>query len=127
MIITPDFVYIHQPKTGGSFVTRVLQSLYTGRAIHDPQVPAPQSFHKHGTCSDIPTTHRNIPLLGCIRNPFERYVSQYEFAWWKQELPPWTNLNEVHSRFPHFPDLSFEEFITGSDTLLQRFHNTSAG
>ncbi len=144
MIITPDFVYIHQPKTGGSFVTRVLQSLYPQaktrdsfitRALQtfypernniDPQNFAMQNYFKHGTCSDIPTSCRDLPILGCVRNPFERYVSQYEFAWWKKELPQWSNLDEIYSIFPHFPELSFEEFVTGSDVLLQRFQNKSA-
>ncbi len=125
MILTPDFVFIHQPKTGGTFVTRALYRLL-GEPIHraDPAAPIAE-VNKHGTCREIPASHTGVPILAAVRNPFERYVSQYAFAWWKRDLPPWVDLEAVRTRYPHYPDLSFEEFITGSEVLLQRYRNTA--
>jgi len=125
MILSPDFVFIHQPKTGGTFVTRVLCRLLNEPVGHaDPNEPFVK-INKHGTCRDIPASHSCIPILAVVRNPFERYVSQYEFAWWKQDLPPWVDMEAVLSRFPHYPDLSFEEFVTGSEVLLQLNRNSA--
>ena len=123
MILTPNFVFIHQPKTGGTFVTDVLSDLL-GPPKHtfdgDTKIAF---FNKHGTCREIPETHRELPICASLRNPYERYVSQYMFAWWKQELPPWIEIDAVLAHFPHFPELSFEEFVSGSEILLQFFRN----
>ena len=73
----------------------------------------------------IPASHRGIPILATVRNPFERYVSQYEFAWWKRDLPPWVDVDAVRAEYPHFPNLSFEEFVTGSELLLQQYRNSA--
>jgi len=34
-------------------------------------------------------------------------------------------MEAVRSRYPHYPDLSFEEFVTGSEVLLQRHRNSA--
>src|SRR4051812_33210777 len=110
MIITVRFVYIHMPKTGGTFVTEVLTR------IHKPLLPRPSRWirvreilaillprmkltaagqsspygplvdiePKHGTCHDVPPPHEHKPLLSTLRNPYDWYVSQFEFAWWKR-------------------------------------------
>lgn len=116
MIITKRFVYLHQPKTGGTFVTETLQ-----RAIGAGPVPTlwekvlmragiPPRFHeyyKHGGQADIPKPYRRLPVAGSVRNPFDRYVSQYKFRFW-QRFPDRFPKLEAH---PSFPDLTFEEFV----------------
>jgi hypothetical protein len=102
MLVTDNFVYVHMPKTGGTFVTSVLTRLH---ALREPAhsrharlkrqmsllkerwrtLPALGSSQygpllslepKHGTCHDIPKTHRRKPIAATIRNPFDWYVSQ---------------------------------------------------
>src|SRR5688500_18707614 len=103
MIITNHFVYIHMPKTGRKFVTeavnrnhtphrtarsrwrlvRMIRSrLYYTRAA--PYGPLADLEPKHGTCHDIPKAHQHKPLVSTMRTPYDWYVSQYEFAWWKR-------------------------------------------
>jgi hypothetical protein len=104
MIITDKLVFIHMPKTGGTFATSVLERLHQPvkrrflgrvfskamRALGRPRKPrlrygALENLDpKHGTCHDIPAAHRDKPILSCMRGPHEWCVSQYEFAWWKQ-------------------------------------------
>lgn len=130
MIFTDRFVYVHQPKTGGSFVTSALYRLH----LLDTKLVSlkrlwnlPRREHvysgrygrfvygknKHGTCSEIPESQRHKPILGTIRNPYDRYVSQYEFGWWKRR--EWLKYYEAvpgfKERYPHFPDLSFAEHL----------------
>lgn len=137
------------PKTGGTFVTTVLERLHR---------PAPQHSHasplrsllssilrltdplrgtsvqqygpllklepKHATCHDIPARHRHKQILSNTRNPYDWYVSQYEFGWWKRtfmydpaDAPTPVGyaieqvLPEFISRHPGFPDISFREFL----------------
>ena len=150
MLITDKFVYIHMPKTGGTFVTSVLQRLHQPeqrsetrhriarrisllRRRQTKTLPANSASRygslvnlepKHGTCHNIPDTHRNKMILSNMRNPYDWYVSQYEFSWWKrtfmyhpeqhptpvgfaieQALPAFRREN------PHFPEIAFHEFV----------------
>lgn len=125
MVITDKFVYIHMPKTGGTFVTHVLSQLHSpveGRP--DRYGPISVQEPKHGTCHDIPVPHRKKPVLSTVRNPYEWYVSQYEFAWWKRTFlyqpesyptPAGSAVESVLQRFQddhsHFPEIAFEEFV----------------
>lgn len=99
MIFTDRFVYLHQPKTGGTFVTSVLFRLHDyrwsrGEVPAEPAVVEPGAPHqvrdvrlrppKHGGRSAIPRKQRHKPVVATVRNPYDLYVSQYEFAWWKR-------------------------------------------
>jgi hypothetical protein len=59
-----------------------------------------------------------------MRSPYDWYVSQYEFAWWKRTFtyhpeqnptPVGYAIEQVLPAFvqmhPHFPEISFEEFV----------------
>jgi hypothetical protein len=150
MVITDKFVYIHMPKTGGTFVTSVLERLHE---LPDPSLIRSDSVRsfltsllrrlqagamnsesiygqitnmepKHGTCHDIPEQHRDKPVLSNMRNPYDWYVSQFEFSWWKrtfmyhpEEYPTPAGfaieqvLPEFEREHPHFPNISFSEFV----------------
>lgn len=104
MLLTDAFSYIHMPKTGGTFVTFVLERLHGVRrgrfgnlrrrievALGTP--PSRRRRHygelvnvepKHGTCHDLPASHAGKPVVSCMRGPHEWYVSQYEFGWWRR-------------------------------------------
>jgi hypothetical protein len=128
VILTPRFVYIHQPKTGGTFVTKVLERLFkpappsgpVGRLLRRWSKPEWIDTNKHGTVSQIPSSHRHLPVVATVRDPFDRYVSQYTFAWWKERTREWIDRDALKRRLPHFPDISFEEFVDlTADEFLQ--------
>lgn len=129
MIITDTFVYIHQPKTGGTFVTAALLRTHgvqpdadqgPGSGIHRPTValtPYGQfAFHPpiHSRCRDIPEPHRNKSVLATIRSPYDWYVSHYSFGWWKgprrvmsfRRIVP-----DLDKRYPGFPEVAFPDFV----------------
>lgn len=139
MVIVDDFVFVHMPKTGGTFVTHVLERLHA--TLSHPNQPrrfprlsrlftrrsSPSLLKlepKHGTCAEIPRRYADRPVLSAIRNPYDWYVSQYEFAWWKKTFvyhpepaptPAGSAIERVLPEFqqahPSFPDLSFAEFM----------------
>lgn len=145
MLLADRFVYIHEPKTGGTFVTYALTQLHGGltevrpsRYIHPAirrRLPtasfrlerrtAPASlggakygplcsWNDHGTCSEIPRPFRSRQILATMRNPLQKYVSGYLFAWWKRpEYRPLyqSTIPDFEHRYPSFPDLSFREYM----------------
>ncbi len=131
MFVTSRFVFLHQPKTGGTFVTAVLSRLHEAQGDRvetvylDPdrltEAPAPQpgrAFkvmigprHQHGRRADIPTTYAGLPVVATIRNPYDRYASQYEFGWWRRAPDMFGPVAELSRQYPRYPDLTFEEFV----------------
>jgi hypothetical protein len=117
MIITDKFVYLHMPKTGGTFVEKVLgqlfseeSGLYIDTSTEQGRTLFPRADH-HETFADIPEEHCSKKLLLSIRNPYDHYVSHYEFRWWRQQRNSIFDDSKVREIFPNYPELSFEEFL----------------
>ena len=72
MLITKHFVFLHMPKTGGSFVRQVCRrELPSDWLLHNPE----SGFHVGHDA--IPEEHRRLPVLCFVRNPWDWYVSWY--------------------------------------------------
>ena len=69
MIVTDHFVFVHLHKCGGSFVNEVLTRFF----------PSARRVGYHYPRSMIPGTHRGLPVLGVLRNPWDFYVSYHHF------------------------------------------------
>ena len=129
MIFTDRFVYLHEPKTGGTFVTAALlrlygqtrprwlrvQSMLRGQVTRGGGPYGSITYHrnKHGTYSHVPPPHQEKLVLATLRGPYEMYVSQYEFGWWRRRdmRRHFAAVPGFRERFPRFPDLSFSEFV----------------
>lgn len=131
MIVTDKFIFIHQPKTGGTFVVNALAELYDlkDKLKHDlPENTEHREFHffnnkygrfvikgkKHSLCDEIEKQDLQERLiLGNTRNPLDLYVSQYEFGWWKRKEynQYYDTVKNFKTKYPGFPDLRFEEYL----------------
>lgn len=69
MLVTADFVFVHLHKCGGSFLNEALLRF----------VPTARRVGYHYPCSQIPASHRHLPVLGVVRNPWDFYVSYHAF------------------------------------------------
>lgn len=69
-VIKDKFIFVHAPKCGGTSVTRAL-----GGTSH--YVP----MHVPARCLE----HLELPMIGFIRNPWERMSSLFYFLW---QSPP---------------------------------------
>src|SRR6266496_4395359 len=138
MIITPKFVVLNFPKTGSTFVRTVLKEIeqkqtrslferlayMTGlkqRPFQELKCPNIKSrmpserqiFDQHGTYEQVPLKYRELPVLSVARNPFDRYVSVFEFRFWARISV--ADLTRIRNVFPTFPDLSFAEYLDYCD------------
>lgn len=157
MLLTDKFTFIHMPKTGGTFVTAALERLH-----RIPRTPLGRRFFqvasllgvkpaltrrygkllyadpKHGTCHDIPQPHARKPILSCVRGPYEWYVSQFEFGWWKhssdfpvddQPTPAGWAIEKALPSFisdhPEFPQVSFDAFMKLCAAAAREFNEDS--
>lgn len=136
MLITDDFVLLNLPKTGSTFARTVIKEILEkrqsrhcgalGRFLEICGVkPSPlyrelllpnlelKGFedrrNQHGTFSQIPREYRNRLVVSIIRNPYSRFISAYEYRAWERRPPVPENILLEH--FPHFPNLSIDDFI----------------
>jgi hypothetical protein len=150
MLIASNLVYVHMPKTGGTYVTDVLSRIhqFMGGDIVRVRAHAYTVTHiarrlsgnrkdlldlqhrrsnkqwdPHGTLAQRPVLARRIPVITTVRNPFDRYVSQYRYGWWKRLAPDflsrWPHLKK---QYPSFPEMEFEEFLRFSNDCWRPKH-----
>lgn len=71
MIVTDKFVFVHFPRTGGTFITDVITKFF----------PSAREIGYHLPRSLLPKEFARLPVLGAVRNPWEFYVSWYYHVW----------------------------------------------
>ncbi len=121
MIVTDRFVFVHLPKTGGTFVSKMLIRATGGdrkglrrflfRLTARPPLRILAQLNKHGKRCDIPRQWRDLPVIGCVRHPHDWYVSNYRFGWWRKRPESYPGL----ARHPSYPNLSFTEYLEASN------------
>jgi hypothetical protein len=69
VILTPRFSFLHLHKSGGTFVNEALLA----------HVPGARKLGHHAPAALLPASHRDLPVLGVVRNPWDYYVSCFTF------------------------------------------------
>ena len=67
MIVTDKFVFVHLPRSGGTFVSEVIWKFF----------PSAHEIGYHLPRELLPREYSHLPVLGTVRNPWEFYVSLY--------------------------------------------------
>ena len=89
MIVTDKFVFVHFPRTGGTFITDVIKRFF----------PSAQEIGYHLPRFLLPNEYSHLPVLGVVRNPWEFYVSWYHHVWPRDAATPlhsWLSENGKH-------------------------------
>jgi hypothetical protein len=108
LIVAKDFVYLHSPKTGGTFVRTMLNKL--GEACPDLGISDLKDL-KHAGSRQIPRKHEDKVMLTTVRHPLSHYVSRYHFAGWEQKMPIASRMSRIQKHYPTFPNLTFSQFL----------------
>ena len=89
MIVTDKFVFVHFPRTGGTFITDVITRFF----------PSAREIGYHLPRSLLPNEYCRLPVFGSVRNPWEFYVSWYHHVWPRDAATPlhsWLSENGKH-------------------------------
>ena len=78
MIVTNKFVFIHLPRSGGTFVSAVIRKFF----------PTADEIGYHLPRALLPREYFHLPVLGAVRNPWEFYVSWYHHVWPRDATSP---------------------------------------
>src|SRR5437879_4149254 len=65
MIVTDKFVFVHLPRSGGTFVSEVIRKFF----------PSAHEIGYHLPRTLLPAEYSHLPVLGAVRNPWDFYVS----------------------------------------------------
>lgn len=65
--MTEDFVLVHVPKTGGTFLNELIRRHC--EVLYE---------RTHAPYSELPADYQGLPAVAFVRNPFEWYVSWFE-------------------------------------------------
>ena len=82
---------------------------------------------KHAGCREIPAHQREKKVLATVRNPYDLFVSQYEFGWWKRRefLPALRAVPNFEKDYPSFPNISFADYVKLSDAAFEKLEPDS--
>lgn len=130
MIICNEFIVLNLPKTGSTFVRKVINEIYVKRMSSNvtdkicyalnlktkpfkelllPNIKVPGKPDQHGTYSQIPPKYLNRKVISVVRNPYDRFLSAYEFKNWARV--PSLSKDVLLKHFPHFPDLTLDDYV----------------
>lgn len=138
MIVTQRFIVLNMPKTGSTFVRLVLARLHHVpmlaltqpsvrrfnnwlnpgfKELHHPNIREHGSTYglpdQHGTWAQVPERYRSLPVVMVVRNPLDRYASEFYFRWWaRHEI---VDRAILAKEFTNFPELSFADFLRYKD------------
>jgi hypothetical protein len=89
MIVTDKFVFVHLPRSGGTFTSEVIKRFF----------PSAQEIGYHLPRTLLPAEYSHLPVLGAVRNPWDFYVSWYYHVWPRDaatSLISWVTENGNH-------------------------------
>jgi hypothetical protein len=78
MIVTDKFVFVHLPRSGGTFISEIIRKFF----------PSAHEIGYHLPRALLPREYSNLPVLGAVRNPWDFYVSWYHHVWPRDAKTP---------------------------------------
>jgi len=114
MLITSDFVFLYMPRTGGEFVTKQLKEIY----------PELLELNENVTCSDIPHSYSELPIVSIFRNPFDRYVSQFRYGCWRSNIELYCGNESIGFEYPDINKIDFTDFVRIANKYLKGHHKS---
>ena len=108
-VVEDKYLYIHVPKTGGTYVSNVFEKLARNKNLKIEFFP---ENYKHigrkGIGNLIGKNKKKYTIFSNIREPTSHYISRYNFGWWKRNTIKDQELSQIYK---NFPDVTFQEFV----------------
>jgi len=82
MLITDKFVFLHLPRSGGTFVSEVITKFF----------PSAHEIGYHLPRVLLPREYSHLPIFGTVRNPWEFYASWYHHQYSNLRYSPVKNV-----------------------------------
>jgi hypothetical protein len=76
MLVTDHFVFVHIPKTGGSFIQKVIAD---HMPVVDHEAAIDQPAWSHTPYGSLPARWQHLPAFCVVRNPWDWYVSWFSY------------------------------------------------
>lgn len=109
MFLTNQFIFLHMPKTGGTFIEDFLQRRWPKGDVLPRDCP--QGLHtRHLSIGDIPARYHSRSVWMGVRNPWRWYVSWYEYL----KVDHFNNVTTPTHRFQLLSqgtDMSFKQVL----------------
>jgi hypothetical protein len=129
MIITPDFVFINNPRTGTTFARKAITAAYAAveqppselQAVREVMLPIHRGRGQsgrdhHGTYAQIPRRYTHLPVVSAVRNPFTLLVANFELGLWRPHQIPRDPTGELD----RCEDGSFDFFVRVQELAMRR-------
>jgi len=78
MLVTDKFVFVHLPRSGGTFISDLIRKFF----------PSAREIGYHFPRELLPAEYTHLPVLGAVRNPWDFYVSWYYHVWPRDAATP---------------------------------------
>lgn len=82
MLVTDKFVFLHLPRTGGTFIYEIVRKFF----------PSAKELGYHLPRILLPKEYSHLPILGTVRNPWEFYASWYHHQYYNPKYSPTKNV-----------------------------------
>lgn len=118
MVLHEDYVFIHFPATGGTYITKILEKYFDGKFIKDGG--AEPGGVVHDTFESDYTTQNDFYskkpedkfIIGSIRNPYRYYVSVWGAMCRAYSLNQGRLVRKWNNNYP-----SYEHLLTDIDSI----------
>lgn len=143
MLITNDFILLNNPKTGSTYCRNVIKTLYRKqpvwlsslgvslrrgqyREIMSPNIINPQRpKNQHGSFSQIPRKFMDRKKVSVVRNPYDKFISAYEYKYYLKYPPSNEILNKVG--FCDLETISMDDFARLQMITVDHTHPNLSG
>jgi hypothetical protein len=121
MLVTKDWAYIHFPRTGGTWAGQALHKACLADGREHLYLP----IHAERWRAAV-LYHRDIPILGCVRNPLDWYVSKYEYRHWVQNQRPDSPMGTWPTRLEQMTFSEWLPYAVSGDDWSEMLHSDGA-
>lgn len=152
MLYNDKYVFIHLQKCGGTFIRYILEKYFEGKNFDSVTLPDTYkrelydkynitygdltNMSKHPHSNNIPNNSKDKIIIGCVRNPFDYYVSRYTYdlslkkiknvsfkVWLKTATPFSKCFYNMYDKFTNIKIIKMEQICDDLINIMAQMYN----